>query len=1070
MLMRRLLPLAVLACVAALPASGGFMGRGGTSNIVSGGGGVTISPLSVSFENTSGSATSSSYVTVGQPFKAGDLQPADSLILDCSASGGSPSIYVQKDNLATHLNGSVRHAALTAIIPGISASSTKGCEWKIGTGTAPASAAPTIAQVLASSYDVAINFTAFFIPTSTTLASAYGGGNCPGGTHCTQVTCVNASGESTPSTSVNLTAGATLNRPICTSGFTGWNYYINAHKQNGSPVSSATASVTVPTTPTTSGAAPPSTNTASLGISESTNCKTILSAANTAGTVRTFISGPAVKEYIAIGTVNSGNLRIRCHIRAYADGQFQTDVIFDNTWFNEVRSSQYYNVNIVQNGSTVYTINQVNQWLHSLWHRRISTSGLVKEVEDYGPLNVKHNYAYLRDAGVLPAYDTTYGTDLTTTYNESIASRFNALFATQPAPMGQGFLATGMPDGGGRADLGPQPNWVIQWALSGDYRARVITMMQSDAFNSAPFTNSDSSSGLPLPIDARTNGSDPNGPLIVSGIPGVSCRPKIAFCTGDGANGYGQWGSPWVPDVAHVPDTHYLPYVLTASPYRLISMQGEANWLLTSAYSFGLYFDIATGTIHEWSYNGYRNSGEVRQQAIQLRNLSEAAAFTPDADSLKSYFVQIVDDEYRSVWSDFVGSTNLTGIFGEIEGFALGSGRGAIFIMDVYTDMMTTQSLHLNPTTNTAVKGRELLDWHVIYQNNLFLKGNPSGTLGDFPSLGATAYKLWTCITDSAGSNLCAGNTPITTWSQYNSINTYPSWIPGASQKLPTPLSPPMINFACCGPTVAGGTAGTMGGYSESAAAAAAMVYRITQNPDSLHVWAHALARSLQAYTLSLPLGGLGSVAAGLASWENDVRINPFNIMSPQLPNGNYGPTWNHFQISISDTNPVKTAVTGDSFVFCVDPVTSCTVQGGSGAGTNNVLMVDALNAGIVGNLYAGAGENNFMFGAWGGTNLFKDHTGNNYMWGSPISGTNTFEFGGQSSTNSGQDTVVNFRPGTDTIKIKTNLDGSGVTTAAQVAALCATSGSDTVCSFGGGNTITIKANTGPLSSWFTIF
>jgi hypothetical protein len=62
------------------------------------------------------------------------------------------------------------------------------------------------------------------------------------------------------------------------------------------------------------------------------------------------------------------------------------------------------------------------------------------------------------------------------------------------------------------------------------------------------------------------------------------------------------------------------------------------------------------------------------------------------------------------------------------------------------------------------------------------------------------------------------------------------------------------------------------------------------------------------------------------------------------------------------------------------------------------------------------------------------------------------------------------FRPGTDTLKIKTNLDGSGVTTAAQFATLCAVTGGDTVCNLGGGNTITLKGVTSSITSSVVIF
>jgi hypothetical protein len=75
----------------------------------------------VRIQNTTASAQANLPVTFGQVFAAGDLMPADSLV---GRFDDGTTIPLQLDVKATHPDGSVRHAVVSGIVPGLNANET----------------------------------------------------------------------------------------------------------------------------------------------------------------------------------------------------------------------------------------------------------------------------------------------------------------------------------------------------------------------------------------------------------------------------------------------------------------------------------------------------------------------------------------------------------------------------------------------------------------------------------------------------------------------------------------------------------------------------------------------------------------------------------------------------------------------------------------------------------------------------------------------------------------------------------------------------------------------------------
>lgn len=112
--------------------------------------GSTITTVTI--QSTSGSVQTNVPVTFGQVFKAGDVPSASTLT--ATLSGGTP-ISLQVDKKATHRDGSLRHAVLTAIIPTLPANGSVTLNLKT-TATPLSGAVITAQDLLNSGFDAQI--------------------------------------------------------------------------------------------------------------------------------------------------------------------------------------------------------------------------------------------------------------------------------------------------------------------------------------------------------------------------------------------------------------------------------------------------------------------------------------------------------------------------------------------------------------------------------------------------------------------------------------------------------------------------------------------------------------------------------------------------------------------------------------------------------------------------------------------------------------------------------------------------------------------------------------------------
>jgi hypothetical protein len=203
------------------------------------------------------------------------------------------------------------------------------------------------------------------------------------------------------------------------------------------------------------------------------------------------------------------------------------------------------------------------------------------------------------------------------------------------------------------------------------------------------------------------------------------------------------------------------------------------------------------------------------------------------------------------------------------------------------------------------------------------------------------------------------------------------------------------------------------GGYAANAKASVAGMISATQSPDAIEAYGW-----LQSVTTEM-----------LDSYEEDPTWN----ISPKLADGKY---LTNDEIEVHTGNSAVT-MTADPTIeqMLIGGGGNDTVVGGSGIG---------LLFGMDGNdtVRAGSG-NSYLYGGDGNDRL-EDGAGSNYLKGGV--GADVFSF---TTANGGHDVVDDFAKGSDRIEIKSNLNGSGITTAAQVVAAATASADGAVLHFG---------------------
>lgn len=325
----------------------------------------------------------------------------------------------------------------------------------------------------------------------------------------------------------------------------------------------------------------------------------------------THIAGPIMSEFCVGGPLLAGgtgtphpHLTAWFNIRAYKIGgtvaRAYVACVLENTGARKETFDVTGNITVSIGGSVVHTQNNfviradrrypLRRWWGSdpqVW--------------------VRHNRGYLASTKLVPQYA-----------NITIDSQWLATMPQSLAWGEVGELDAAMASGGGKRELAPLDAWTAAYLISGDRRAFDAMRAHNDAYHWLGTTLSgyvawnyrDETTGFP--IDLRANPQMTGYTHTQSSTALIQHRSKSQ-------------GKVWT-DLAHMPCSGYVPYLLTAEFDELEQTQfhGIHPWMNWTPGG-------GTGWPRPW-YEG----GNVRDHAWGFRNVSNAAVLTPDQHPLKA--------------------------------------------------------------------------------------------------------------------------------------------------------------------------------------------------------------------------------------------------------------------------------------------------------------------------------------------------------------------------------------------------------------------------------------------------
>ncbi|HEV2675426.1 MAG TPA: hypothetical protein VGV37_12860 [Aliidongia sp.] len=605
-------------------------------------------------------------------------------------------------------------------------------------------------------------------------------------------------------------------------------------------------------------------------INTTINAATVLSAALANGTAQTWLSGPYAAEY-RVSTPIDTHLRATFDIRTLADGGVMTDVTVANDYAYLAPVTYSYNAQLVDHGATVWQANGVTQGRFQEWHKSVLS-------ETAGP-HVVFDVSYLERAGAVQNFDLSSGVSAS-----AVQSQQSALTATNTAPVGNALIVLYMGQTGGRDDVGPTTNWSANYLVAQNEATQAVMLANADAAASIPWHMRETS-GLLVTADSR---------------PGLWMDQR---CVGKdcATGGFDTSSTGWTLDFAHEADLTYVPYLVTGSHFYLDQLQVEAN---ASLLAKNPSYRTASGLLY--------TSNQIRGTAWNMRDFTNAAWITPDADLAKSYFVVKTANNLAGLDALYVTQRSMKA-YGAIEGFIMGDHPTSTAPWEQdFVAMILSQS-----TARSFNGASDLSNWMTNFIAGRFI----NGANGYNPLHGST---YWPFTIDPVT------NKTINTWAWFYNANF-------AGQPAPTELD---------------GYPSGRDGYAAIGRAGNAALFSSTGSTDALQAYSYIVSQTPAIY----------------AAFQTG---NAFNI-NPRLPDGHV--LQNNEIFPAAASGGTVTAPTSHSLL--IGAATTTTLKAAPGvsilyAGTGPTTLVAANGTNYI---YPGAGRN-IVTGA-PGTAYIKTGTG----------------------------------------------------------------------------------------------
>lgn len=276
-----------------------------------------------------------------------------------------------------------------------------------------------------------------------------------------------------------------------------------------------------------------------------------------------WLDGPIAREWQVTGPLADADGRAHPHLAARfalrwypALDKARVDVTVENNWAFEPAPQNFtYDAQVIVGDTEVYSKQDLTHYHHARWRKLFWWGGAPS-------VHVRHDTRQLIESMALPNYDQSVVID------DTRLSRMHAGWSgPRTEPMGTGMAIPGMPNTGGRADIGLLPGWAAMYLLGMDRRARELTLGTADLAGSWSMHYRDRRTGLPVSVH--------DYPYMTRfGMPGDTLNPATGkrelfpACVRPDA-----CKTPNNHDISHQPAFSYLPYLLTGDHYHLEELQ-----------------------------------------------------------------------------------------------------------------------------------------------------------------------------------------------------------------------------------------------------------------------------------------------------------------------------------------------------------------------------------------------------------------------------------------------------------------------------------------------------------------
>lgn len=335
------------------------------------------------------------------------------------------------------------------------------------------------------------------------------------------------------------------------------------------------------------------------------------------------------------------HLTARLHVRLL-DGlsgggvRSRTDMVIENNWiYRAAPGNLYYSLKVTNNktAETLFTQSAFKHNHHSRWHKVIWQGGeVLARVRQYMP--------YVLNSGVLYHYNENLTIPESVLATEDANLKAKATAQAVLGPMANVFLNPAFGTTGARPEIGPYPRWTALYLLSLDDRARASMLANADAAGAVPSHYRDENTLQPVSIDL---------------YPGLALRygsSEVAFKLPTMADDL----TIWTPDASHQGSFAFVPYLVTGDAYYLEEV------MFWAAYNLGGMDPSA-----RQRSAGLFHYEQIRGQSWSLRSLSEATRAVPDAHPMKSYFDAKLSSNLTSYNSRYNATSSVASPLGFID-------------------------------------------------------------------------------------------------------------------------------------------------------------------------------------------------------------------------------------------------------------------------------------------------------------------------------------------------------------------------------------------------------------------